>query len=87
MLLEVEKVPLLGYIISEGHINMEETKTKVVQDWQIPKTKNALQKFLGFLNFYRRFIKGFSAIAKPLYELTGITPLYGQKPKTKPLKD
>ena len=49
---EVERVPLLGYIVSEGHINMEETKTKVVQDWQIPKTKNALQKFLGFLNFY-----------------------------------
>jgi hypothetical protein len=52
---------------------MDPHKVKAITDWPIPTTKRELQQFLGFVNFYRRFIKGFAKIAKPLTKLTGKT--------------
>jgi len=48
---------------------MEEAKVKAVLDWPIPKSIKNIQKFLGLANYYRRFIKGFVKIVKPLHEL------------------
>jgi hypothetical protein len=70
---EKEEIEFLGLIISEKGIRMDPHKVKAITDWPIPTTKRELQQFLGFVNFYRRFVKGFTKIAKPLTKLTGKT--------------
>ena len=53
---------------------MDPAKVKAVARWAVPTRKKELQSFLGFCNFYRRFIKDFSHIARPLHRLTGDVP-------------
>lgn len=60
----------LGLIIEPGGIKMDPKKVDAVRNWKSPKTLKDVQAFLGFANFYRRFIRGFSALAFPLYKLT-----------------
>lgn len=60
----------LGIIISEGRVEMDPVKVKAVLDWPRPTTRKDLQRFLGFSNFYRRFIRNYSKIASPLHALT-----------------
>ena len=50
---------------------MDPVKVEAVREWPVPKNKKEVQQFLGFVNFYRRFIEGYSTVAKPLTELTG----------------
>ena len=64
------KVESLGYIISEDGITMSTEKVQAVKDWPTPKTVKNIQEFLGFANFYRRFIENFAKVAQPLTELT-----------------
>ena len=52
---------------------MSPEKVAAVADWPVPRNKTELQSFLGFCNYYRRFIRGFSGIAHPLHALTGNT--------------
>uniref|UniRef100_A0A8C5LUM7 Gypsy retrotransposon integrase-like protein 1 n=1 Tax=Leptobrachium leishanense TaxID=445787 RepID=A0A8C5LUM7_9ANUR len=52
---------------------MDKTKTKAIEEWPIPANRKGVQCFLGFCNFYRKFIRNFSSIVKPLNELTRIT--------------
>ena len=66
-----EEIDFLGLIITEKGIRMDPNKVKAVTTWPTPTTKRELQQFLGFVNFYRRFVKGFAKIAKPLTKLTG----------------
>ncbi len=49
---------------------MDPDKVKAVVDWPSPDSRKALQRFLGFANFYRRFIRNFSQLATPLTALT-----------------
>jgi hypothetical protein len=67
---EQTTIEYLGLIISEGEICIDSVKVAGVMEWPIPKSKKEVQSFLGFVNFYCRFIKGFSHHAKPLFELT-----------------
>lgn len=60
----------LGYIVSSSGISMDPSKVKAVIDWPAPTNVKAVQSFLGFANFYRRFIENFSAIVRPLSTLT-----------------
>jgi hypothetical protein len=49
---------------------MDPVKLKAIRDWLLPKTVKDTQKFLGFCNFYRRFVKDYLHIARPLFNLT-----------------
>ncbi len=59
-------VSFLGYVISSGGVAMEDKKVQAVIDWPQPITLKELQRFLGFANFYRRFIRNFSTVAAPM---------------------
>jgi hypothetical protein len=49
---------------------MSTKKVEAVRSWEIPKNLKDVQQFLGFANFYRRFIKNFSGVARPITDLT-----------------
>ena len=67
------KVEYLGVIISEGKVAMDPTKVKGVQEWKTPRNLKDVRSFIGFLNFYRRYVRGFSHIAAPLNRLIAHT--------------
>jgi len=69
---EFEKTTIeyLGLIISQGQIEMDPVKIAGVTEWPTPENKKGVQSFVGFTNFYRRFIKDFSHHAGPLSNLT-----------------
>jgi len=64
------EVEFLGYKISDRGISMTSTKVEEIRAWSTSKKVVDMQSFMGFANFYRRFIKGFNKIAKPLTDLT-----------------
>ncbi|XP_023806908.1 uncharacterized protein LOC105356774 isoform X2 [Oryzias latipes] len=66
----VTTTSFLGLVISEGRVKMDPKKVQAVLEWPKPENRKQLQRFLGFANFYRRFIKNYSKIASPLYALT-----------------
>jgi len=49
---------------------MEKEQVQGVIEWPIPRSMKDVQKFLGLANYYRRFVKDFAKIAKPLHEMT-----------------
>ena len=63
---EVAEVEYLGVIISEDRIAMDPIKVNGVKNWKQPTTLWELRAFLGFLNFYRMYIRNFSLLAAPL---------------------
>ncbi|KAL0183738.1 hypothetical protein M9458_019434, partial [Cirrhinus mrigala] len=56
----------LGYVVSSEGVAMDDSKVQAVLRWPQPSTLKELQRFLGFSNFYRRFIRNFSSVAAPL---------------------
>ena len=66
----VSSVSFLGYIVGEGEFKMDPEKTSAVEKWPTPTSRKETQRFLGFANFYRRFIRNFSSVASPLHALT-----------------
>jgi hypothetical protein len=69
---EFEKVRIeyLGVIISHNKVEMDPVKIAGVADWPTPSNKKEVQSFVGFVNFYRRFIPGFSHHAHASFDLT-----------------
>ncbi len=65
-----ESVSFLGYVISSGGVAMDDKKIHSVVNWLQPTTLKELQRFLGFANFYRRFIRNFITVAAPLTSMT-----------------
>jgi len=65
-----ERIEYLGLVISENEVSMDPVKVAGVREWPTPENKMDIQAFLGFVNFYRRFIRDFSAKAQPLFDLT-----------------
>ncbi|KAJ6437084.1 reverse transcriptase [Purpureocillium lavendulum] len=66
---ETTKTKYLGLIIASDGIQMDPDKVATVTGWEKPANVRELQRFLGFANFYRRFIRDFSSICRPLNDL------------------
>jgi hypothetical protein len=64
-----KKVSFLGHEISSDGISMESSKVKAIQEWPVPKDVSDVRSFLGLAGYYRKFVKGFSAIAGPMSDL------------------
>lgn len=77
----VPEVDWLGVHASQNGFEMDKWKVEAIQEWKVPKNVKEVQSFLGFLNFYRRFIKGFSRMARPLHNLErkGVKYVWGQR--------
>ena len=67
MCFEALEVEFVGLVISEGQVAMDPVKVAGVKDWPVPEQLVVIQSFLGFINFYRQFIEGFTHIAHPLH--------------------
>jgi hypothetical protein len=68
----VDTVEFLGYVISAKGVAMSKDKVDSLLSWKRPESQKDVQSFLGFANFYRRFIEGFSKVCKPLTDLTNL---------------
>ena len=66
---EKELIEYLGFIVSIGKIQMDPKKIAGIKDWPVPTTLKQLRSFLGFGNYYRKFIKNYSDLTRPLNEL------------------
>ena len=71
-----QEVRYLGHIVSEEGIATDPSKITAVSNWPAPLCKKDVQRFLGLANYYRRFIKGFADIAKPLQRLVEKNSLF-----------
>ncbi|ESZ92702.1 hypothetical protein SBOR_6914 [Sclerotinia borealis F-4128] len=67
---DVTHTKYLGFIISTSGVEVDPDKVAVIHNWQYPATLKGIQSFLGFCNFYRRFISSYSVIASALVNLT-----------------
>jgi len=65
-----DSIKYLGYVLSLSGLTMSDAKVKTIQEWPEPKKVKDIQSFLGFANFYRRFIFNYSDIVIPLTHLT-----------------
>ncbi|GJW11398.1 putative reverse transcriptase domain-containing protein [Tanacetum coccineum] len=66
----LSKVQFIGHVIDSEGIHVDPTKIESIKDWASPKTPTEIRQFLGLAGYYRRFIEGFSKIARPLTKLT-----------------
>jgi hypothetical protein len=64
-----QEVEFLKYIVGTAGISMDQRRVATINEWEPPKTYRELQVFLGFANFYRRFVAGYSKITAPLSDL------------------
>jgi hypothetical protein len=62
----VQQTMFLGHVVSTEGVEMDPDRVATVKDWPLPKTQRDIQVFIGFANYYRRFIRNFSLIAAPL---------------------
>nr|GFA75302.1 putative reverse transcriptase domain-containing protein [Tanacetum cinerariifolium] len=66
----IPKVQFLGHVIDSQGIHVNPAKIESVKDWASPKSPTEIRQSLGLAGYYRRFIEGFSKIAKPMTKLT-----------------
>jgi len=66
---KIKEVEFLSVVIGPRSIEMQKEKVDEVLSWPVPRNIKKVQKFLGFTNYYRQFIKDFARIAAPLYLL------------------
>ena len=65
----MEEIPILGVIVGKEQVKIEQKKIKAVKEWKTPTKVKDVESFLGFANFYQKFIQNFSHMARLLNEL------------------
>ncbi|GJY32916.1 putative reverse transcriptase domain-containing protein [Tanacetum coccineum] len=68
--MQIHIVQFLGHLIDNQGLHVDPAKIEAVKNWTSPTTPTEVRQFLGLAGYYRRFIEGFSKIAKPLTKLT-----------------
>ena len=64
-----QELTYLGHIVSKNGIQTDSKKVKAIRKWPVPTNVTEVQSFLGFTNYYHRFIKKYAQVANPLYKL------------------
>nr|GEW19477.1 putative reverse transcriptase domain-containing protein [Tanacetum cinerariifolium] len=90
----IPKVQFLGHVIDIQGIHMDPVKIESIKDWASPKTATEIRQFLGLAGYYRRFIKGFSKIARFGHDANAkgkgkanvVADALSQKERVKPLR-
>ncbi|WVZ92635.1 hypothetical protein U9M48_038684 [Paspalum notatum var. saurae] len=77
------EVGFLGHVLSKEGVAVDPSKVEVVLNWKQPETVIGIRSFLGLAGYYRRFIKDFSKIAKPMTSLTKENAKFIWSPKCK----
>jgi len=67
-----DQLPYLGHMITPGGLGVQEAKVEALKRIPVPKDVSRLRAFMGLANYYRRFVRGFSLLAKPLTRLTRV---------------
>ena len=65
-----QHLPFLGHIVSRDGIQADPAKTSAVRQYPVPKSVTEVKSFLGLCSYYRRYVRDFAAIARPLHHLT-----------------
>ncbi|GJT64877.1 hypothetical protein Tco_1016357 [Tanacetum coccineum] len=80
----IPKVQFIGHVIDSQDIHVDPAKIESIKDWACPKTPTEIRQFLGLVGYYRKFIDGFSKIAKSMTKLThkGVKFDWGDKQET-----
>jgi hypothetical protein len=76
---EQPSIEFLGVQVTQGEVQMDDTKVDKVYNWRTPTNVTEVRKFLGFTGYYRYFIKDYSKIARPLLQLTHLTTPWSWK--------
>lgn len=84
---EVSEVEFLGLIVKPGLVMHSPERAKGVREWPHPKNVKELQRFLGLMNYYRRFIPHYAEKAKPLHGLTGKNEWKWEMPQEKAFEE
>ncbi|GJV71311.1 putative reverse transcriptase domain-containing protein [Tanacetum coccineum] len=82
----ISKVQFLGHVIDSEGIHVDPAKIEAIKDWTSPKSPTEIRQFLGLAGYYRRFIEGFSKIAKPMTKLTSKEDALSRKEREPPLR-
>ncbi|KAL0305166.1 UNVERIFIED_CONTAM: Retrovirus-related Pol polyprotein from transposon [Sesamum calycinum] len=76
-----ETISFLGHIVERGRIRMDPKKVQAIEEWRPPSDVHELRSFLGLANYYRRFVKGYSEIARPMTDLLKKTETWNWTPQ------
>ncbi|KAL0391474.1 UNVERIFIED_CONTAM: Retrovirus-related Pol polyprotein from transposon [Sesamum latifolium] len=76
-----ETISFLGHIMERGRIRMDPKKVQAIEEWQPPSDVHDLCSFLGVVNYYRRFVKSYSEIARPMTDLLKKTETWNWTPQ------
>ena len=66
-----KEIGFLGHRVSGEGVSVDSEKVKFIEEWQRPSTLTEVRSFLGLAGYYRKFVKEFSSITKPLTKFTG----------------
>ena len=76
-----QHLPFLGHIVSRDGIQADPAKTSAVRQYPVPKSVTEVKSFLGLCSYYRRYVRDFAAIARPLHQLTEKTKEFHWNPE------